>query len=435
MDLIFARGLRSSSGRRQRTEGRKLRQKGIRNQKSEIRNTELSMDIIPFEEAYRIVLGTSFETGTETVPFTDSLNRVLRTAITSDMDMPPFNKATVDGFACRRTDLGTDLELIETIPAGSAPEREVCENQCSRIMTGAAVPVSADMVFMVEDSVILPSGKVRCATQSSKDNISPRGEDVRSGDIMLEKGRLIRPQDIAMMALTGNTLVSVSRQPLVAVISSGNELVEPFEKPGLSQIRNTNSYQLMAQIMRAGAKGKYCGIARDDPDSTLDMINQAISGSDVVIISGGVSMGDFDFVPSVLEKAGVKILFSRINIQPGKPTVFGIHQKARVFGLPGNPVSSFVQFELLVRPLLCRMMGYQWDPEIFELPMERSFSRKSADKRAMIPVVISGDRQVSTVEYHGSAHISAFSVASGIITLPEGKKSVEKGEIVSVRQI
>jgi molybdopterin molybdotransferase len=393
------------------------------------------MDTITFEEAYRIVMDSAFETGTETIPFTASLNRVLKDDVKSDIDMPPFNKATVDGFACRKANLGTMLEIIETIPAGRPPERKVEERQCSRIMTGAPVPEGADMVFMVEDSVILPSGRVRCTRPFTKDNISVRGEDIRSGETLLSGGRMVKPQDIALMAMAGKTSVKVTKLPVVAVISSGNELVEPDETPGLSQIRNTNSYQLMAQIQRVGAIGKYHGIARDNEDATYKIISEAISQSDVVLISGGVSMGDFDFVPSVLKRTGVRILFSRIKIQPGKPTVFGIHQKAIVFGLPGNPVSSFIQFELLVRPLLCRIMGYQWEPAIINLPMENSFSRKSSDRRALIPVLITNEGLVSPVEYHGSAHISAFSLATGIITLPEGQKSIEKGEVVRVRQV
>jgi|WetSurMetagenome_2_1015567.scaffolds.fasta_scaffold131992_2 molybdopterin molybdotransferase len=393
------------------------------------------MDLIPFEEAYNIVMNSAFETETETIPFTRSMNRVIRSDIRSDIDMPPFNKAAVDGFACRKADLAAELELIETIPAGKSPQKSISANQCSKIMTGAAVPDGADMVFMVEDSVILASGKVKCTGSFTKDNISPIGEDIRSGDKILEKGRFIKPQDIALMAMAGCTSVIVNKQPVVSVISSGNELVEPSEKPGLSQIRNTNSYQLMAQVERTGAIGRYLGIVPDDEAKTFDIICQAVSQSDVVIITGGVSMGDFDFVPSVLEKAGVKILFSRVKIQPGKPTTFGIHRKALVFGLPGNPVSSFIQFELLVRPLLCKMMGYQWDPVVTDLPMEKAYSRKSADRKALIPVVITGDGKVSPVEYHGSAHISAFSLAAGIITMPEGRKFIGKGEIVSVRQI
>jgi molybdopterin molybdotransferase len=146
-------------------------------------------------------------------------------------------------------------------------------------------------------------------------------------------------------------------------------------------------------------------------------------------------MGDFDFVPSVLERAGVRILFSRVNVQPGKPTTFGVHHKALVFGLPGNPVSSFIQFETLVRPLINKMMGYDWDPLNISLPMKDSFSRKTADRQAWIPVVITKERFVSPVEFHGSAHISALALADGIIALPVGKKTIEKGEVVGVRQI
>ncbi len=164
------------------------------------------MALVSFDEAYKTVMSSAFKTGTETIGFMDSLGRVLKGNIISDMDMPPFNKSTVDGFACRRADIEASLELIETIQAGTSPRRRISENQCSKIMTGAAMPAGADMVFMVEDSVILASGKVKFNGSFMKDNISPRGEDIRSGDRVLEKGRVIRPQDIALMALTGNTV-------------------------------------------------------------------------------------------------------------------------------------------------------------------------------------------------------------------------------------
>jgi molybdopterin molybdotransferase len=191
----------------------------------------------------------------------------------------------------------------------------------------------------------------------------------------------------------------------------------------------------LAQIKRAGANAKYAGIARDDKEATYIIVKEAISENDILLITGGVSMGDFDFVPSVLERAGVEILFSRVNVQPGKPTTFGVHARALVFGLPGNPVSSFTQFELLVRPLICIMMGYQWNPPSISLPMKDSYARKSGDRLGWIPVTITGEGAVSAVEYHGSAHISSFVRADGIISLPVGKLSIAKGEIVSVRQV
>jgi molybdopterin molybdotransferase len=393
------------------------------------------MKMISFDEAYRIVMSHVSVTGIEKVSFIESLGRVLAEDIYSDMDMPPFNKATVDGFACRKEDLGQEMEIVETIAAGMKPLKIITAKQCSRIMTGAPVPEGANMVFMVEDSLILPSGKVRYTGTFTKENIALKGEDIKTGDTVLHKGRLIRPQEVAVMAAVGCTSVCVSRKPLVAVISSGDELVEPFVQPGVSQIRNSNGYQLLTQLLRAGALGKYYGIAKDDKEATYNMLKQAISECNIVIVTGGVSMGDFDFIPSLMEKAGVKILFSRINIQPGKPTTFGIHPDALVFGLPGNPVSTFTQFELLVRPLICRMMGYDWTPVTINLPMKVAFSRRMADRHAIIPVMITKDGLVLPVEYHGSAHITSLSLADGLISLPSGIKSIEKGEMVSVRQI
>lgn len=393
------------------------------------------MEMISFEEAYSTVMSHVSLTGIETVSFIESLGRILAEDITSDMDMPPFNKATVDGFACRKDDLGQEMDIIETIAAGMKPLKIVSTKQCSRIMTGASVPEGADIVFMVEDSLILPSGKVRYKGSFTKENIALKGEDIKFGDIVIEKGKLIRPQEIAVMAAVGCTSVKVSRKPLVAVISSGDELVEPFVIPGVSQIRNSNGYQLLTQLLRAGALGKYYGIARDDKEETYELLKQAITECDIVLVTGGVSMGDFDFIPSVMEKAGVKILFSRINIQPGKPTTFGVHPDALVFGLPGNPVSSFTQFELLVRPMICKMMSYNLEPLIIKLPMKVAFFRRMADRHAFIPVMITTDGLVLPVEYNGSAHISALSLADGLISLPSGMNSIKKGEMVSVRQI
>lgn len=393
------------------------------------------IEMIPFEKAFEIVLDSAFSTGTETISFTDSLNRVLAGPVISDMNLPPFNKSSVDGFAIRKADITNDLEIIETIPAGKDPEKKTGRNQCSRIMTGAPVPEGADCVIMVEDTQILQSGKVRFTGSFTKENIAFMAEDVKNGDVVLEPGRIIRPQDIAVMASVGHTAVSVSRMPRAGVISSGSELVEPLEKPGRSQIRNTNSYQLMAQVARAGGYAKYYGIAKDDEGVTYSVVQKAISENDLVLLTGGVSMGDFDFVPSVLEKAGVKILFSRVAVQPGKPTVFGLYNKGIVFGLPGNPVSSYVIFEILVRPLICKMMNYKWKPLEIRLPMKEKFSRRFAERMALIPVIITEDNMASPVEFHGSAHISALPHSDGIVALPAGSKTIEKGEIVSVRQI
>jgi molybdopterin molybdotransferase len=391
--------------------------------------------MISFEEALKIVMSSAFITESEIILFSISGGRILDEKILSDMEMPPFNRSAVDGFACHRRNLENEMEIVEVIAAGQVPSKAVSENQCSKIMTGAIVPDDCDIVIMIEDTEVLSSGKIRYFGKGNKINISFKGEDVRSGDEVLQPGIFIKPQDIAVMASVGHTQVCVKKMPLVGIISTGDELVEPSVIPDVSKIRNSNAYQLLAQVSRAGGTGKYFGIAPDKEDVTLGILQKAINESDIVLLTGGVSMGDFDFVPSVLERAGVKILFDQINVQPGKPTTFGVHSKAVVFGLPGNPVSSFIQFETLVRPFINKMMGCDWKPVEHKLPMGAKYERKSPVRMGWVPAKITENLEVFPVKFHGSAHISALPFADGIFAVNAGTKTVKKGEIVSVRQI
>lgn len=391
--------------------------------------------MISIGEAYKIVMDECRETGFEIIPFMESAGRILAEDIQSDVDMPPFNRAAVDGYACRKSDLSSDLQVVETVRAGKVPVHKPEAGQCTKIMTGAIVPEGCDMVFPVEDSEEIQGGRVRFTGKMIKINISWKAEDIKSGDPVLKKYKLINPQDIAVLASVGKTLVKVSRKPKVAVISTGDELVEPQEKPLLSQIRNSNAYQLLAQCGRAGADATYFGIAPDDEEITFGIIEKGVSESDIVILTGGVSMGDFDFVPSILKRAGFSLLFDQVNVQPGKPITFGVNPKAVVFGLPGNPVSSFIQFETLVRPFINRMMNYDWQPAIRPLPMADRYERKFASRHGWIPARITPDNKVEVIDYHGSAHITALPYCDGIIAIEPGKSVIEKGEIVSVRQI
>lgn len=389
--------------------------------------------MISFDEAYRIVMDSGFLMGTETVHFSESAGRILAEDIPSDTDMPPFNRAAVDGYACRKSDLNRELEMVEVIAAGREPLKAVGEEQCSKIMTGAIVPDGCDIVFMVEDSEMLPSGRIKFTGKSSKQNISFRGEDVRSGDLVLRKGKQILSQDIAVLASCGHVRVPVSKKPDIAVISTGDEIIEPDNVPLRSQIRNSNAYQLLSQISLAGGNGRYYGIVPDTGDKAASVIVQAIGENDVVILTGGVSMGDFDFIPSFLAEAGVKILFNRVNVQPGKPTTFGVHPKSLVFGLPGNPVSSFIQFETLIKPLLKKMTGSTSKQRLLRLPLGEKFLRKSASRLGWVPVFLNDNNEVIPVEYHGSAHITSLSDSDGIIAVMPGVESLEQGTIVEFR--
>jgi molybdopterin molybdotransferase len=390
--------------------------------------------MIEFDKAYKIVLGAVEVLGKENIKLNTSPGRILAEDIVSDMPMPPFDKAAVDGYACRKEDIGSAMELIEVIPAGVGPRHTVTPGKCSKVMTGGVVPKGADTVIMVEDSEQVDENQVRFIKEKTNTNICYLGEDVRQGQIVLEKGALIRPQEIAILASVGCVDVPVFKQPLVGIISTGDELVEPHIKPKTSQIRNSNASQLTAQIGQAGAHPKYFGIAGDTEVSTREKITKALAESDVVLLTGGVSMGDFDYVPKVLNDLGIEIQFKSIAVQPGRPTVFATKEQKYLFGLPGNPVSSFVQFELLVKPMLFALMGHHFKSPVLKLPMGETFARRKTKRKSFIPVNLRSGK-VYPVEYHGSAHIHSYIFADGMVAVERGKSRLEKGELVDVRSI
>ena len=391
--------------------------------------------MITFEEAYKTVMEAVFHTGKEQVKISEALGRALAAPVRSDMDMPPWDKSAVDGYACRHEDLGSELTVIETIAAGVLPEKEVTRGTCSRIMTGAAVPDGADCVFMLEEAEEKEGGHVRFTGRAGNTNIAKAAEDLFNGQTVLKAGRYIKPQDIAVMAVVGATEVTVSCRPKVGVISTGDELVEPDVKPAKAQIRNSNAYQLMAQIERAGSTGRYYGIARDEEASITGLMQKALKENDVVLISGGVSFGDFDLVQKVMHSLGMKVHFDQVAMQPGKPLTFCTAERKAVFGLPGNPVSTFVQFEIMVRPFLDRMAGVKDEEINMTLPLAADYSRKRAERMAWIPFTLTHAGEAMPVEYHGSAHINALPGAWGLITIPRGQSWIQKGEMVNVRQI
>lgn len=388
--------------------------------------------MIKAEEAGRIILESARILNTEAVELKDSLGCVLAQDVISDIDMPPFDKSAMDGFACRAEDLDGELEIIETIPAGYYPQKMIGKGQCSRIMTGAAVPQGADTVIMVEETKVT-GDRVAFLGKTSKSNICYRAEDVKQGDFLLEKGMLISPRHVAVMAAVGVHHPLVSVKPKIGVLTTGDELVEPDAIPGKGQIRNSNAHQLVAQIHETGSMARYYGIIPDHEKATFLAIEKAISENDIVLLTGGVSMGDFDFVPKVLLELGVEIKFDSIAIQPGKPTVFGVKDDTYIFGLPGNPVSSLVQFELHVKPLIFKLQGAHYIPVQVLLPLGKSIRRKRTDRQAWVPVSIRNNR-IETIDYHGSAHIHSYSRADGLVCIPLGVSELKEGEEVYVRR-
>ncbi len=391
--------------------------------------------MIPFNEALGITLRFALPRGTERVDLFHTLGRTLAEDICSDISLPPFNKSAMDGYVCRKSDMKNLLQIIEEIPAGSAPTKTIGANQCARIMTGGMVPDGANFVIMKEDVNEVTEDFVQCIRETSKDNICYKGEDVKNGDLVIKKGDVIRPAHIAILASVGCSNPLVYQIPSIAIISTGDELVEPAEKPGISKIRNSNGYQLIAQVQQLGIRADYLGIVPDDERSLLEVLSGALDKYDVTIISGGVSVGDFDFVPKILNQLNVNIQVHGMDVRPGKHQLFGERSNHFIFGMPGNPVSSFVQFEVLVKPFLETMMGKTQEQSILSLPLGEDYARKNGNQMIFVPVTFTEQTAVKPLEYHGSAHIHSYISAKGIMEIPQNILTLKKGDNVRVRPL
>jgi len=302
-------------------------------------------------------------------------------------------------------------------------------------MTGAPMPKGADCVIEVEHTENPTDKTVRFLGKKTNINIRRKGEDIKAGRIVLQRGALIKPQHIAILAATGHAKVLVSKRPKIGIIATGDELVEPQKIPSTRQLRNSNSLQLAAQLESIGAKVTYYGIAKDTVDDIDKVFKKAAAESDIVTISGGVSMGDFDLVPNILKQNHLKLLFEKIALKPGKPTVFGIYKDLYCFGIPGNPVSAFVVFELLIKPFVYRLMGHDYSPLHIKIPLGETVRRKDTERLCWITVKITNDGNLKTIEFHGSAHINALTDADGFVSMQVGVAEIPKGTFVHLRLI
>lgn len=392
--------------------------------------------MIRIEEAHKIIGSLPLkEPSAEMVPLEKSLDRILAEDVFAEEDFPSFEKSAMDGYAIRKEDIHKRLEVIEFIPAGKNPEKKVSGGRCSRIMTGAMVPEGADMVVMQEDIKKENNRAIFVVNKNSKENILYQGEDVKAGSLLLKKGIRIGPAHIGLLASVGNVNPLVFQKPVITVLSSGDELVSPSEKPQPPRIRNSNSAQLVALATKAGAVAFDAGLVKDDPEKILQKIKKAVDRSDVVIMTGGASVGDLDFSGKVFNMLGATLHFEKLAIQPGKPALFATLGNKCLFGLSGNPVSSLVQFGLLVRPVIKRMAGLQAADKVYKLPLSRDKRRRRSERMLFFPVRITGNMEAEALEYHGSAHLHAYHRADGLAEFPIGLNELIKGTIVNVRPV
>ena len=390
-------------------------------------------NMISLDNARTILNGQSLRPGIEDVELTEIRGRILAQDVVSNINMPPFDKSAMDGFAINSKDNSESFRVIEVIPAGSVPEKTLGKGECSKIMTGAMLSAGADRVVMKEITRI-EDDRMFIIGQDSEFNVCYKGEDVKINDRVLVSGTLLTPGDVGVIASMGLARVRVYRRPKVGILTTGAEIIEPGNVIERGQIYNSNAYSLAAQAGAMGLEVVLGGIVEDNRESIEREARQLIDRVDLVLISGGVSMGDYDYVPQVLKKIGLELFFEKVAIKPGKPTVFGRKGDRFVFGLPGNPVSTFIIFEVLVKPFLYRMMGHRYSPGSVTGILESDFNRRKARRHELIPVVVKRGK-VRMVGYHGSAHIHSLSSANGLLEIPEGIKQIKKGTEVHVRPI
>ena len=318
------------------------------------------MEHLSVTHAQKLILDSITRLETETVRLEQSVGRVLAQEIRANRDLPPYDVSAMDGFALRSADVAggpAELTVIEDIKAGDLPTQTVVAGQCARIMTGAPVPPGADAVIRVEDTQEVSANRVQINKPvKPKNDVRPQGENMRDGDVVLTVGTEITPGVIGVLATVKAAQFAVFRRPRVAILSTGNELEGMDEPVDPNKIPNSNSYALMAQVQALGIEPVLLGIARDDPLELEQYLKRGLE-YDVLLVSGGTSVGVHDYVRPTIEKLGVQMKFWRVAIRPGHPLAFGMTDKTAVFGLPGNPVSSMVCVEEFVAPALRCMMG------------------------------------------------------------------------------
>lgn len=400
------------------------------------------MDMIEMDDAIRIVLENTSTVEVTSVDLMEALGRTLAQDVRSDINMPPFDKAAMDGYAVVGRDIArasqTDpsvLEVIEEIPAGTVPQKAIASGQASRIMTGAPVPEGADTVVMVEDTVT-ENGRVKVldVTETGK-NIASLGEDVRVDQTVLTAGTMIRSPEIGILAAVGAVRVSVYRQPVVGVVATGSEVVEPANKPEPGQIRNSNGSSMIAQALQAGAITRYLGIVEDNEEALKQVISEGLDTCDILTLSGGVSAGVYDLVQGAMADCGVEVLFDQIRMKPGKPLTFGVWGQKLIFGLPGNPVSSVVGMELMVRPALRKMqqMSSLHHPTVKAI-LEADF-RQTPGRKQFVPCKSENQGaswKTRWVGHHGSADLFSLARANGLFMVDAEVEFVEAGSEVDV---
>jgi molybdopterin molybdotransferase len=397
-------------------------------------------NLISVHEAQTLITATFNAVSSEVVPLTNCAGRILAETVTANGDLPPFANSSMDGFAVQAGDVGQAgqeqpvfLRVVGDIPAGSAIPASLASGQAMRIMTGAPIPPGADAVVPVEDTdfgeqqhAALPEQVAIYTAPQPGQNVRPRGQDIRDGQVLLLPGRQLQPQDVGLLAAIGRTTVSVYRKPRVALFSSGDELVQPGDPLGAGQIYDSNQFVLAALLESAGAEVLRLGVARDDPQAVYEILHKASGqGIDLIVTSAGVSVGAFDFIRQVIQNHGHLALW-RVNMRPGKPLAFGSFEDVLLIGLPGNPVSAYVGCQVFVLPVLHKLAGRpQVTRRRARARLAHSIESDGRESYLRATVKEEHDQLVAALTGHqGSGNLYSLVQANALLIVPSGVKSL-----------
>ncbi len=404
---------------------------------------------LPFADALRAVLtevdrvAVERTLSLEEVALADALGRTLGVDLKADRDQPPFDRSTRDGFAVRAADVaGADatparLAVIGEAPAGRPFGGTVGPGQCVEIMTGAPLPAGADAVVMVEHTTRPAPGEVLVARRvAAGEHVVPRGSELAAGAVALPAGALLDPGAIGLLASLGAARPRVTARPRVAILGTGDEIVPVDARPAQAEIRDSNGAALAAQVLRAGGTPVRLGVAKDDPAAIRARLEAGIGGADLLLVSGGVSMGKHDHVEGALAELGARVVFDAVAIRPGKPLVFGLVGGIPFFGLPGNPLSTFVTFELFVRPALARLSGRPAaGPRFLAARLAEEHRQKSLPLTAFVPAAYAegapGAPSLRVLPSQGSGDLGAAARADGYLVVEPGTTAVPAGGLVA----
>ena len=400
------------------------------------------MSMIQVQEALDKILCQIQFKGVERVPLGQALGRVLTEDVVSRINNPPLDNSAMDGYAVIAEDIQSatpenpvKLEMVEEIAAGYTAKGTLKPGQTMRIMTGAPIPPGADAVLMQEDTQ-KDGNAILCLDKADvAENIRRAGEDVKIGEGVIKKGTTLSPAHIGMLAVIGRSQIAVSQRPTVAILSTGDEILELDETPQGPQIFNSNGHMLAAQIKSAGGIPVYLGIAKDTEKDLMEKFEWALK-ADIVVSSGGVSVGDYDLVKSSLQKMGQDMLFWKVAMKPGKPLAFGRIGKTPIFGLPGNPVSSFVSFEQFVRPSLRKVLGCSdLSHKTVQAKLTRTINKKPGRLHFLSSIVswTDGKYTVTPAGEQGSGILKSAANANGLLIFPLEAEEIKQGQEVAVQ--